>query len=139
MPCPFFEPQQIVDPPTYSHARLPLLDEYDGVCHADHDLIRVPAEMRFSGCNHGNRVPPCNKVQIPQKAGVLRFTVLGMTTEAVEVLMLQERDHRPVSWQNITYFLLDERLQPEPTETCERTQVLAFCRSYTRRVAEVVR
>jgi len=62
-----------------------------------------------------------------------------MTTEAVEVLMLQERDHRPVSWQNITYFLLDERLQPEPTETCERTQVLAFCRSYTRRVAEVVR
>jgi len=95
--------------------------------------------MRFSGCNHGNRIPACNKTQTPHEAGVLRFTVLGMTTEAMELLMLHEKDHRPIQWQNVTYFLLDERLQPEPSQICERAQVVAFCRSYALRVAEAVR
>ncbi|MFL6447672.1 MAG: hypothetical protein ACJ746_08285 [Bryobacteraceae bacterium] len=135
MPCRYFEPLQIVSVPFHQNARLPLIDEYDGVCHVEAEASPVPAESRFQGCNHGNRDHPCGRFPAERDRAVLRLTVAKLDGDALEILAIQEANHRPVRWQTVRFLLRTEELVPDLVEICQRAQLLAFCRSYLKKAA----
>lgn len=135
MPCRYFEPLQIVSVPFHPNARLPLIDEYDGLCHSDTEPSPVPAESRFAGCNHGNRNNPCGRFPAERERAVLRLTVAKQDTDALEVLAIEETNHRPIRWQTVRFLLGSEELIPESSEICQRAQLVAFCRSYLKKAA----
>jgi hypothetical protein len=56
----------------------------------------------------------------------------------LEVLVLEIQDGTPVRSHSVLYSKIDERLEPETQDRCERAQVLAFCRSYFRRFSHPV-
>jgi hypothetical protein len=136
MPCRYFEPLQIVPIPFHPKARLPLIDEYDGVCHACPDPVAVPADSRFAGCNHGNRENACGRFPGGGDRSVLRLTVATRDSDALEVFAIEEADHRPVRWHRVRFLLRSEELTPDPGGICERAQLIAFCRSYLKRSVE---
>jgi hypothetical protein len=136
MPCRYFEPQHIVDAPFHPNARLPLVDEYDGVCHAEGEPVPVPGDSRFAGCNHGNRGNLCRRFPVDREIRVLRLTVANQEAEFLEVLAIEELDHRPVRWHTVRYLLPSEEFSPEMGEICQRAQLLAFCRSYMKRAVK---
>jgi hypothetical protein len=133
MPCRYFEPLQIVPIPFHPNARLPLIDEYDGVCHACPDPVAVPADSRFAGCNHGNRGKLCGRFPADSDPSVLRLTVATKDSDALEILAIEESDHRPIRWRTVRFLLRSEELMPDPGGICERAQLIAFCRSYLKR------
>jgi hypothetical protein len=135
MPCRYFEPLQIVAIPFHRNARLPLINEYDGSCHASPESAAVPAESRFAGCNHGNRDNPCGRFPASDERIVLRFTISKESSEELEVLAIEEANHRPIRWQTVRFVLGSEELWPDRTDICQRAQILAFCRSYVTRAA----
>lgn len=135
MPCRFFEPLQIASVPFHPSARLPLIDEYDGLCHVSAEPSPVPEESRFAGCNHGNRHHPCGRFPAERERAVLRLTVAKQDADALEILAIEETNYRPVRCQTIRFLLPNEELVPELSEICQRAQLMAFCRSYLKRAA----
>jgi hypothetical protein len=135
MPCRYFEPLQVVPIPFHPNARLPLIEEYDGLCHAGSESATVPAESRFAGCNHGNRDNPCVRFPAAVQAVALRFTVAKESSDALEVLAIEELNHRPVRCQTVRFVLGTEELLPDRSDVCQRAQLLAFCRSYVAKAA----
>lgn len=136
MPCRYFEPLQIVLSPFHPKARLPLIDEYEGLCHSCSEPVPVPAESRFAGCNHGNRENPCGRFPAGTDRSVLRLTVAAKDSDALEILAIEEADHRPVRWETVRFLLRTEELMPDPGGICQRAQLMAFCRSYLKRSGE---
>lgn len=136
MPCRYFEPLQIVTIPFHPKARLPLIDEYEGLCHAASETVAIPAESRFAGCNHGNRGNLCGRFPADSERSVLRLTVTTKNSDALEILAVEEADHRPVQWQTVRFLLGSEELTPDPNGICQRAQLVAFCRSYLRKSGE---
>jgi hypothetical protein len=135
MPCPFFEPQALASDPAHPHARLPLLDEYDGVCQAAADAFRVPRDLRFPCCNHGYSRGACSRFPASETRSSIRFDVLSVNPESLELLFVEERDHFPVNWRSVRYIVGTESIDPGLEDACARAQVVAFCRSYLRRFA----
>ncbi len=135
MPCRYFEPLQIVAAPFHPNARLPLIDEYDGLCHADTEPVYVPAESRFPGCNHGNRDNFCGRFPDGGERVVLRLTVAKQEADALEILAVEEANHSPVRSRTVRFLLPSEELMPDLAEACQRAQCVAFCRSYLKRSA----
>jgi hypothetical protein len=135
MPCRYFEPQQLVPVPFHPNARLPLIEEYDGLCHAGTEPLQTPVESRFAACNHGNRDHPCGRFPVDRERAVLRLTVAKEDAEALEILAIEEANYRPVRWQSVRFLLRSEELVPDLVEICQRAQLLAFCRSYLKKAA----
>jgi hypothetical protein len=135
MPCPYFEPTEIAASPTDGNARLPLIDEYSGFCHADPLLPAVPVELRFRCCNHGYSERVCSRYPAPERRSCARFTVLERSAESLNVLYIEERHHAPVAWRTVRFAPSTQSLEPELDELCARAQLLAFCRAYLRRFA----
>jgi hypothetical protein len=133
MPCPFFEPQQPAHPSSHTSARLPLLEEYDGLCHATGEATAIPKAIRFRGCNHGNQDERCSQLPQQYSREVLRFTVLKTTDTGLELLVVHEADHVPVRWESVSFCFSSQQLHPDFIEICKHAQVLAFCRSYQKR------
>jgi hypothetical protein len=67
---------------------------------------------------------------------VLRLTVAAKDCDALEILAIQEADHRPVRWETVRFLLRTEELMPDPDGICQRAQLMAFCRSYLKRSGE---
>ncbi|MBV9033463.1 MAG: hypothetical protein JO182_03125 [Acidobacteriaceae bacterium] len=140
MPCPYFEPQQIVTNGQRTGGRLPLFDEYDGWCHANGERQPALSSVRFSGCNHGNPDSGCPVLPAGENRRQRRFHLEGKTGtdgSALKVLVLEIKDYAPVHAHAVLYSRVDEHLEPEGLDTCERAQVLAFCRSYGERFPRV--
>lgn len=135
MPCRYFEPLQIVPTPFHPNARLPLIDEYDGLCHADAQPVSIPAGSRFAGCNHGNRDNPCERFPVASERVVLRLTVAKQEPDALEILAIEEENHTPLRSRRVRFLLGSEELMPDFAEACQRAQLVAFCRSYLKRSA----
>ena len=135
MPCRYFEPLQIVSKPFHPNARLPLIEEYDGLCHAETQPVAVPGETRFAGCNHGNRDVSCGRFPSDRERAVLRLTVAKEDGDSLEILAIEEANHSPVRWQTIRFLVQSEELVPNLAEICQRAQLLAFCRSYLKKAA----
>lgn len=133
MPCPYFEPRQAVTQPTLANARLPLIDEYDGVCRAGHDASPVDAATRLRLCNHGNVQGACEYFPNTEKRSSFRFEVVRRSRVQLELLFIEEAFYAPLAWRKLVFRVDGEQLEPNPADPCERAQLLAFCRSYLRR------
>ena len=136
MPCPYFEPVQVASDGRHARARLPLLDEYEGVCHATGIPLAAPAELRFACCNHGYSRGCCQRFPGGEARSGIRYHVLRRTPVGLEVLCVEEQDYTPLAWHSMQYFFEGERIEPEAADACIRAQLLAFCRSYLKRFAD---
>ena len=133
MPCPYFEPQQVAGDGQDIGGRLPLFDEYDGQCHAGGSAQPVPSAFRFAGCNQGHPDSGCTAFPAEKSR---RFHIGGnraVSEPTLAILVLDVESHIPVRSHSVLYSKADEHLEPEVQDTCERAQILAFCRSYLRR------
>ena len=63
----------------------------------------------------------------------VRFDILGCSEEAIELLVVTERDHAPVDWRHLRFLRSTEEVQPAVSDGPARAQVVSFCRSYLRR------
>ena len=136
MPCPYFEPQRVVANSRYSNARLPLIHEYEGVCHAKAAPENAPEALRFRYCNHGYSRGACECFPAAETRSCLRYTVVRRTATILEFICVEEQDHAPLRWQTLEYVLASGELSPEIGELCMRAQALAFCRSYLKQFSE---
>jgi hypothetical protein len=136
MPCPFFEPRTISRSAKSQGARLPLLDEYEGVCHAGEELVPAPAERRLACCNHGYSRGACPRFPLSESRSAIRFDVVRTTPEVIEILLVEEQDHFPLGWRSVRYAVGTGQIEPQGTDICADAQISAFCRSYLRKFQE---
>ena len=109
---------------------MPLIDEYDGLCRAADVPFPIPTQLRFRCCNHGNSRRSCAHFPPGEVRSALRYEILGRTAATLELLLVEERDYAPHSWQTIRYFVAGELLEPEIADIAKQAQVRAFCRSF---------
>jgi hypothetical protein len=133
MPCPYFEPRQALAEPTHFNARLPLIDEFDGVCRALPEPFAVPPAGRLRLCNHGNVRGQCAHFPADDNRSAFRFEVLHRSAADLDLLFIEESVYAPLSWRRLSFLIDSESLEPDPPDPCQRAQLLAFCRSYLRR------
>ncbi|HSU53305.1 MAG TPA: hypothetical protein VLT36_04530 [Candidatus Dormibacteraeota bacterium] len=133
MPCPLFEPVRAVSLSSYAGARLPLIDEHDGFCHAAAEAIAVPAELRFRACNHGYSECLCGHWPTDETRSALRYSVTAQSDDALEIICVTEKDHAPVRWARVRYLVDTGALEPVLSDICMQAQALAFCRAYLKR------
>lgn len=133
MPCPRFEPVRAVPNPQHSNARLPLIEEHEGFCHAAPEPVAIPAELRFLYCNHGYSANCCRHLPPEEKRSALRYSVVAQTDNALELICVAEKDYAPVRWLRVQYIVSTGMLEPVLEDACMQAQALAFCRSYLRR------
>jgi hypothetical protein len=135
MPCPCFEPQTVTSTANPSAGRRPLIDEYNGLCHAQAQPIPVPEEARFRWCNHGNSRGACAFFPAQETRSCLRYEVTEYKERIMRILCIEELAHSPLRWYPLVYIADEQRLEPDPEDACVRSQALAFCRSYLARFA----
>lgn len=133
MPCPYFEPQRVATRPLQSTARLPLIEEYDGLCHAHAELTSAPADLRFRCCNHGYSRGSCERVPVADVRSSARYNVVRRSESTLNVLCIEEQNYAPLRWQAVEYSIASDRLMVEVKDVCLAAQLLAFCRSYIKR------
>src|SRR5947209_6518910 len=133
MPCPFFEPQRRTGAPAYAQARLPLIDEYEGLCHAGDSPETPPDSARFRCCNHGYSRPACARFPQIEERSALRYSVIRETVETLQVLCIEERDHIPAPAATVRFDLATSTLLANELTFLMQAQALAFCRSYADR------
>ncbi len=114
--------------PTLPNARLPLIDEYDGVCLASGCAVEAASRLRF--CNHGNARGACAHFPIDEQRSSFRFEVLRRSVAHLDLLFITETSYAPSAWRRLEFLVDGEALNPVPEDACERAQMLAFCRSY---------
>ncbi|HEX4749192.1 MAG TPA: hypothetical protein VH302_06575 [Bryobacteraceae bacterium] len=130
MPCPFFEPQRALRPSTQSGGRLPLIDEYDGMCHATDSSVPAPDSARFRLCNHGNSKGLCVLFPGGEIRSCLRYEVTTNAEGKLSILCIEEQGYAPLRWYRVQYVPSEDRLDPAPEDLCIRAQALAFARSF---------
>jgi hypothetical protein len=118
--------------PTHLNARLPLIDEFDGVCRAASEPVPVPQESRLRLCNHGNAGGKCGQFPAGEIRTAIRFDILRRSGSHLDLLFVEESWYAPLAWRPLTFLIDSERLDPDPPNDCQRAQLLAFCRSYLR-------
>jgi hypothetical protein len=122
--------------PQRPNARLPLIDEYDGLCHAGPETVAVPAGLRFRCCNQGYSRKSCDHFPPAEVRSGLRYSIVRQTAAALELLYIEEQDYAPLRWQRVQYFIESAKLEPQLSDDCARAQILAFCRSYLQRFSD---
>ena len=130
MPCPYFEPQRVAANRKSTSARLPLIDEYEGLCHATEPCSNVPYDVRFPCCNHGYSRGVCTLFPRTEESSCIRFDVVARSVDTLELLCIEERQYAPYHWNKLRYFIETGSIEPGVADTCTRAQVEAFCRSY---------
>jgi hypothetical protein len=133
MPCPYFEPHNIATQRQSANARLPLIDEYNGLCRAASEPIEAPLELRFRCCNHGYSKGSCERFPAGEVRSSLRYHVVKRTESTLELVCIEEQNYAPRTWRPVQYFLASECLEPELEDACIQAQAIAFCRSYLKR------
>jgi hypothetical protein len=128
MPCPLFEPKRKADPALDSGARLPLVYEFEGICHAGENIM--DAAHRFHYCNRGYAKGNCLNFPTAISLSALRFDVTGRTPSILSVLVIEEENHWPRAWTRFSFSIQDGHLEPEIADVCRRAQVFQFCLSY---------
>jgi hypothetical protein len=132
MPCPFFEPRRVAVDPQFRDCRLPLIDEYEGSCHATAQPFPAPAEQRFRCCNHGYSLGACPHFPGAERSGY-RYSIIATNESTIDLLFIEERQYAPLRWQSVRFFFVDQRMEPEVEDVCARAQITAFCQSYSKR------
>ena len=135
MPCPYFEPKTVAESQQVA-GRVPLIDEYDGLCRATAVPRAVPSELRFRHCNHGYARGSCGDYPETEGCSCNRYQVTEERGSFLQVVWVEETNYAPVRWRSVRYVSENESLDPDPGDSCARAQLLAFCRSYRRRFPE---
>jgi hypothetical protein len=133
MPCPYFEPLWPARSPAHADARLPLIQEYEGACHATEPTSTPPSELRFRCCNHGYSRGQCGRFPHADVISALRYHVVRRTAESLELLCIEEIEHRPGRQLRFVYDVRAASLIPPAANQPLQAQALAFCRSYLER------
>jgi hypothetical protein len=137
MACPFFEPREVASTRQRQSVRLPLLDEYAGVCRASAAPAR-PAEATLAkGCNQGYP-RSCENYPGGLVPAAMRYTVTGESDGMLAVTWVEEQTHAPVRWGTTRFDITQMRVvDTMPADAMPSTviaaQLLAFCRSYLTR------
>ena len=130
MPCPFFEPQHLIENRAHTGARFPLIREYGGLCHAhEGQPVTAPSERRFD-CNHGYSRDTCPHFPARESPSAVRYSVTQESTEKLDLLCIEEAGYAPLQWHALRYETAGDRLEPGPVSRCVEAQALAFCRGY---------
>ena len=132
MACPYFEPQAIAPAAQRTNARLPLIQEHQGLCRAGEQPMEAPPAMRFRYCNQGYSRGACQDFPSGETRSALRYDLVGRTEAELKIMIVEEQNYAPAEWRAVTYSIRSEGLDPEVQEPCVRAQVVAFCRSYLR-------
>jgi hypothetical protein len=133
MPCPFFEPQQPTTSPRYAYARLPLIDEYDGLCRAGERVENASESVRFACCNHGYSKAACGRFPRAEQPSAFRYTVLRESADELQILCIEEREHIPTWHGTVRFEIGISALMENELSSIVRAQATAFCRSYIER------
>lgn len=128
MPCPLFEPVRRVTPPSGVSLRLPLIFEFEGICHAANEA--VDRAHRFRYCNHGNARGRCHSFPPEMLTSALRFNITDRTASSLKVEVVEEENYWPRAWSSFEFLIQDSSLVPEIEDKCRRAQVFHFCRSF---------
>jgi hypothetical protein len=128
MPCPLFEPRTKAIPQQSPPPRLPLIYEFEGICHAGESA--VSPEHRFHYCNQGNAKGACTFFPADLSLSALRYTVTRVTPAVLTVLVIEEEDHWPRSCNAVEFIIAEHRLHPEINDVPRRAQLFHFCLSY---------
>jgi hypothetical protein len=118
---------------THQNARLPLIDEFDGVCRALAEPAPVPTAARLQLCNHGNVRGECAHFPAQDSRSAIRFNVVSRSSTGLDVLMIEESFYGPSAWRRVAFQIASQDFYPELRDRCQRAQLLAFCRSYLAR------
>src|SRR5208283_2703311 len=124
MPCPYFEPTSPVDEPLHGRSRLPLIEEYDGRCHALDGAVAAVGEMRWQCCNQGYSLGRCPKFPAGFD-GALRYSVTRHTGDLLEVVWIEERDHAPYRYGDLHFTISTGCLLETGLDSIVAAQVLA--------------
>jgi hypothetical protein len=130
MPCPFFEPRTPLRSSSQSGGRLPLIEQYDGVCHASQPPLPVPETNRFRLCNHGNSKGECPSFPVAESRSCLRYEMIEQTPTHTQILCVEEQAHAPLRWSSIKYDVKKRDFEIAPADVCVHAQALAFTRSF---------
>jgi hypothetical protein len=134
MPCPFFEPLSAVLSSRFAGVRLPLIDEYSGLCHsACENPVAVDAAHRLQ-CNHGYASGACPRFPPNAASSAMRYSVAGRTDLEITLVWLEEQGHSPLRWGSLRYSIAEDALSPLDLTPPIRAQALAFCRSFLLRL-----
>jgi len=128
VPCPLFEPIAKVISGRVPAPRLPLINEFEGICHAGEG--KIDPEHRFHYCNRGNAKGNCASFPASMALTAIRFSVTARTASALTVVMVEEHNHWPSAWRTIDFMISEKRVTPEISDVCRRAQILRFCDSY---------
>jgi hypothetical protein len=139
MPCPCFEPQRAITQRTQRNVRLPLIDAYEGQCHAPERPGVPSGDVLFRFCNQGYSRGFCSYFPSGETRSALRYSIQGRSDTVLDVICIEESDHSPVRWFPLKYSLDTDALQPDPADICIATQARAFCRGYLRHLANDLR
>jgi len=135
MPCPYFEPRTVRKVARFEGVRLPLIDEYEGLCHAGGKGTCEPEASQLAQCNHGYARGMCARFPQNLASSAMRYSVTSRTAEEITLIWVEEQDHTPARWGTLRYSLAEDRaIGPEETSTRVLTQALAFCRSFLMRL-----
>src|SRR5438128_1799213 len=126
MACPFFEPLAPVVHPESRNGRLPLIQEYEGVCHAS------GTETIASGsvCNHGYAQGQCERYPNSEPSVALRYSVLHRKGGELQVMCIAEENHSPVRSMRLHFSSDLNGITERDLEACLMAQAVAFSRSY---------
>jgi hypothetical protein len=135
MACPFFEPREPAALPRRSGVRLPLIDEYTGVCHASGAVV-LPAEAMLStACNQGYAYAcPCHPSASNPSA--MRYSVVLRTQQELTITWIEEQAYSPVGQGTVRVDIQSGRTVPAPLAEVISAQITAFCRSYLKRCVQ---
>ncbi len=128
MACPLFEPRTRVNQGPGNDPRLPLIYEFEGICHAGESVI--DPLHRFKYCNRGNAKGHCRNLPSTLDVSAIRFSVTRSTPQTLTVLVIEEQDHWARSWTTVHFKISEQQLEPEMEDVCRRAQVFQFCVSY---------
>jgi hypothetical protein len=129
MPCPFFEPRFAATPAGLAGVRLPLIDEYSGVCHSAGSPVVVNGDHSRC-CNQGYASGVCPRFPAEHGASALRYSITARTVDEITLLWIEEHDHAPVRWGQLHYSIPEDALTAGDFAQPVQAQALAFCRSF---------
>ncbi len=116
--------------PQSAFGRLPLIAEYNGICHRDGAAITGRSPLRFEGCNQGRFQSECPHVTAIESRVSRRFTVREHTETNLRLVVLEEVDGVPVRWREVAYRIPEQSIAEENGDEIECAQIRAFCTSY---------
>lgn len=131
MSCPYFEPTEPTSEPVFRNARLPLIEQYDGFCHAHPELVHSTE----SCCNHGYARGQCERLPAEEKNKAHRFSLIRQGPDELELLFIGEEEYSPVFSRQLHFSVAGNCLKEHDLDCCVAAQAVAFCRSYLGKIA----